>query len=94
MMSFQQQNSQKKFRLEYPESEAEPEFGFQLGSQKLEPKIGISNPDWRGGISGQDALEQQEDKRQQWRDKRHCNNQPANERQKGGGTSRQEAAVS
>ncbi len=42
-MSFQQQNSQKKIRTEYLESETESEFHYQWGSQKSEPKIGIPN---------------------------------------------------
>ncbi len=33
----------KGFRPEYLESEMESEFRFWLGSQKLEPKIGIPN---------------------------------------------------
>jgi hypothetical protein len=37
----------------------------------------------RGGISRQGTVEHQEDKRQQWHDKRRCNNQPENEKQKG-----------
>jgi hypothetical protein len=49
----------------------------------------------KGGISGQDAMERQEDKRRQRHNKRCYDNQPANKRQKGGEElADKEAAVS
>jgi hypothetical protein len=50
----------------------------QCNTGVMQQPAGKQEANWRGGVSGQEAAEQQEDKRLQWCDKRHCGNQPAN----------------
>jgi hypothetical protein len=50
----------------------------------MQQPAGKQEANWNGGISKQEVVECQEDERQRRHDKRHCDNQPENERQKGG----------